>query len=54
MLLECVADLLHIDFCLGVAALHDLQLVRLLAEEAEEALFLLGVEALQLAHHVDD
>jgi len=54
MLLECVANLLHIDLCLGVAALHDLQLVRLLAEEAEEALFLLGVEAFQLAHHVDD
>ena len=54
MLLEGVADLLHIDLRLGVAALHDLQLVRLLAEEAEKPLFLLGVEALQLAHHVDD
>ena len=54
MLLERVANLLHIDLCLGVAALHDLQLVRLLAEEAEEALFLLGVEAFQLTHHVDD
>ena len=54
MLLERVANLLHIDLCLGVAALHDLQLVRLLAEEAKEALFLLGVEAFQLTHHVDD
>ena len=54
MLLECVADLLYVDLRLGVAALHDLQLVRLLAEEAKKTLFLLGVEALQLAHHVDD
>ena len=54
MLLQSVADLLHIDFGLGVAALHQLQLVGLLFEESENALLLLFVEALQLADDVDD
>ena len=54
MLLQRVADLFHVGLRLGIAGLHCLQLIRLLAEEAEQALFLLLVKALQLPHHAGD
>ena len=54
MLLQSVADLLHVGFRLGVTGLHDLQLIRLLAEEAQQTLLLLGIQPLQLSDHACD
>ena len=54
MLLEGLTDFFHVDLGLGIAALHQLQLIALLLEKAQEALFLLLIQSLQLSHHADD
>ena len=54
VLLQGIADFGNIHFRLGEAGLHGLQLVRLLLKQAQQALLLLGIEALQLAHHIHD
>ena len=54
MLLQSVADLLHVGFRFRIAGFHELQLIRLLAEEAQQALLLLGIQPLQLSNHACD
>jgi len=52
MVLQNLADLVHINLSLVVLRLHAFQLVGALLKEAEEALILvLRLEAFKLRHH---